>query len=154
MKLELKHLAPYLPYGLKLYRAELNKIYDLVVYNPSLTFAEGYIISEVTLEGNGVKPILRPLSDLTELGVDFATEHSINLLIGKDGNYGNTTLSVYKGKLTIEIENEEDYPKTERVDFITIQTIYDELLKNHYDIFGLIEKGLAVDINSLTKSAV
>lgn len=28
--------------------------------------------------------------------------------------------------------------------------LVENLLKNHFDVFGLIEKGLAVDINSLT----
>lgn len=66
-KLEPKHLAPYLPYGLKMKADEGTMIYE----------AKGINISEqfwiLIKDRNGfdcqisnIKPILRPLSDLTK----------------------------------------------------------------------------------------
>lgn len=58
MKLELKHLVGYLPYGLKVqYKSTYNdclKIRDLEIYNVSYSL----LMQD--------KPILRPLSDLTK----------------------------------------------------------------------------------------
>ena len=134
-KLELKHLAPYLPYRLIL-KGNFGTV-ELTISN-----------IEQSLMSNNRKPILRPLSDLSELGTDFATEHSINMIIGENDNYGKITLNHYKGSLSIEVES-DDYSNTEFVDLEKIEKIRNELLKSHYDIFGLIEKGLAIDINTI-----
>ena len=56
MKLELKTLAPYLPYGLKIRYIERNETHIFNSYN----------IDAVCSEQNHLKPILRPLSDLTK----------------------------------------------------------------------------------------
>jgi hypothetical protein len=55
-QLTLEHLAPYLPYGLKI----LNGWGDIKKLNYS------YLDDENNGFINHVKPILRPLSDLTE----------------------------------------------------------------------------------------
>lgn len=57
MKIELKHLAHYLPYGLKyksFYNNSINELEHL-----SLDFNS-------SMWGNSFKPVLRPLSDLTK----------------------------------------------------------------------------------------
>ena len=64
IKLELKHLAPYLPYGLNF--KGVSNTYELTIYNFKRAIPTG-------------KPILRPLSGLTEKnkreilksGIDF-----------------------------------------------------------------------------------
>ena len=110
-KLELKHLAPYLPYGLKFYwedlKGNINKPWSLTIN--SIDFA---------LE-NQNKPILRPLSDLInnefekELG-HFTPDFKFNL-------------------------DDTEYKFIEK------------MLKLHFDVFGLIEKGLAIDKNKLAQ---
>lgn len=55
MKLELKHLAPYLPYGLKLVYLD-GSIRDLIYLD----------LQSLSRIGIYCKPILRPLSDLTK----------------------------------------------------------------------------------------
>ena len=131
---ELKHLAPYLPYGLK-YKGIFNT-YELTVYN----------FKEAVQEG---KPILRPLSDLKSLGDKNIpiNSHTINQILG----YGEIEFSYFKGDLDIIHDSDSDqrYDSDKTISFSTFETIRTELLKGHYDIFGLIDAGLAIDINTL-----
>ena len=68
MKLELKHLAPYLPYGLKLYYEHTKKIGQV---SNIYTIGEGYDNDDIKISidrGSDehiwmYKPILKPLSD-------------------------------------------------------------------------------------------
>lgn len=67
MQLELKHLAPYLPYGLKGKMVEGDSIYDVISID---IYGNLDILSENKFDNDnigieGLKPILRPLSDLT-----------------------------------------------------------------------------------------
>jgi hypothetical protein len=128
MKLELKHLAPYLPYGLKcksttiLFGEEDNGIYEM-----------GLISMRGVLKGTG-KPILRPLSDLISLiNIDFEDEKfkPIDVIIRKGGCHSAVALHVKIGKGTLGFK------------------YFDLLLQWHFDVFGLIEKRLAIDINTI-----
>lgn len=69
MKLELKHLAPYLPYGLEVVACRIQNT-QFILEKMNQTKAYGYTkygnfvpISDLISE---IKPILRPLSDLTK----------------------------------------------------------------------------------------
>tara|TARA_R110000803_G_C11885991_1_gene310365 strand:+ start:427 stop:813 length:387 start_codon:yes stop_codon:yes gene_type:complete len=126
MKLELKHLAPYLTYGLKcksttiLFGEEDNGIYEM-----SLISMRG------VLKGTG-KPILRPLSDLTK-------EIEVN---------GNLFIPNHHPLFKIFINADMDWFMDNCpffVDYVQVQ----KLLEWHFDIFGLIDKELAIDINTL-----
>jgi len=138
MKLELKHLAGYLPYGLKMLANN-----DFV--SPK--------IRKLTVDGyqfivNTRKPILRPLSDLTKEiennGEKFVPINVLNEAfrpMSKDlVPYG------YNGKLEIDIDT-ENYSQT--IDLMDGFCIAQKLYEWHFDIHGLIEKGLAIDINTL-----
>lgn len=59
MKLELKHLAPYLPYGLK-----VSSIHTLNAENGIGNI--NHIVRAVNKGKKQYRPILRPLSDLTK----------------------------------------------------------------------------------------
>ena len=118
MKLELKHLAPYLPYKLLIDSAQFE---DTRVMGGMNNSSEEVCIDAVFRMQ--YKPFLRPLSELIELDVDnkpkyFPSIVCINL---------------------IDCSMIEETPYSE--------IIY--LLSNHFDIFGLIEKGLAIDINEI-----
>ena len=123
-KLELKYLAPYLPYGLKFYwedlKGNINEPWSLTIN--SIDFA---------LE-NQNKPILRPLSDLTK-----EITHNGEKFIPIDYFVGDDSDLVYNACL---IHNDFSY-----LPYNLVQL----LLEWHFDIFGLIEKGLAIDINTL-----
>ncbi len=118
-KLELKHLAPYLPYGLKYF-------VDYTDGDTEIVNLDGAFIDELYLS-NGLtcgyqsetsKPILRPLSDLTKN--EFVDD------LGKwYGDYQELDL--------------------DDIDYGIVKNYF----KHHFDVFGLIEKGLAIDINTI-----
>jgi len=119
MKLELKHLSPYLPYNLNMILKKdewmewkVQEIKPLRV----LWFNDNQ-------ESIGYKPILRPLSDLTKYK---------NIIFKLQKFNNDTTL------LFIDF----DYK-------VISYWEYEFLIENHFDVFGLIEKGLAIDINTL-----
>ena len=108
--LTIKHLAPYLPFGLKfLHHLEIYSLDGLYVNGDAFDADSGEIPFE------HCKPILRPLSDF---------------------NYS-------WGYPNKEMFYEDVKNKT-----ITVKLL-EELLEDHIDVFGLIEKGLAIDINEL-----
>lgn len=132
-KLELKHLAPYLPYGLKFYDL-LNEITHNVV---------GIIEDEIyAKEVNGdcyswyykesdELPILRPLSDLTK-EIEFNGEKFVFMSKIKESQHHLFFREDIKNPI-LSIQYSE----------------MQKLLSWHFDVFGLIEKGLAININTL-----
>jgi hypothetical protein len=119
MKLQKKHLAPYLDCELECI-VELTGSSELPWY-----FSEDgkYKLNGLMFdwmdsdEVTSIKPILKPLSDLD--------------------------------KEVLVIFNFITYPK--RGDSINVYS-YEFMIycfKNHFDVFGLIEKGLAIDINTI-----
>lgn len=124
MKLELKHLSPYLPYGLK---GEITRN----IYPRSKEIKEVTItnISDWNTRAYSIKPILRPLSELFE-------DKYKNLFFISDYTYA----------ILRKVQDGNKYNEVEALPyFVTVK-----LLENHFDVFGLIEKGLAIDINILT----
>jgi len=121
-KLELKHLAPYLLYGLKLQWIDLNEV----------------VMSADTIQvaiNQNIKPILRHLSDLpkhTDTNSDYV--YFFGEINGIDGM--GQAEAIARGIISIR-----------ELDYGTVGC----LLEHHYDVFGLIDKGLAIDINTLTK---
>jgi hypothetical protein len=143
-KLQLKHLAGYLPYELKI---QNGKEFDIVTgvskENVESIFRGTY---ENTSMIKDVKPILRPLSDLTKPitidGITFVPDTWI------DDNI-KTNVEIYKflnGEISLDIET-ENYNQT--IDLMDGYLIMQKLLEWHFDIYGLIDKGLAIDINTL-----
>lgn len=125
MELELKHLAAYLPYGLKVTKKDWAKIFKMDNDGTTLNCVGIDYILKVN-----AKPILRPLSYLTKeevngfsVGVRLQLRHLINN----------------------EIELFDDEAFLSRVSYYEL----DWLFERHFDVFGLIEKGLAIDINTL-----
>ena len=155
MKLELKHLAPYLPYGLMLKNIHTEKIGQV---NNIYTLGEGYDNDDIKLSIDFgfdehiwmFKPILRPLSDLTK-----EIEHNNKYFI---------PLNVIKKDMLVEFSYSDrenirsiKFPKgniciisigSEIVDECPLG-FYNNLLEWHFDVFGLIEAGLAIDKNTL-----
>ena len=136
MKLELKHLAPYLPYELRLIEGKHS--YVLSGGNLDEWFNWGF-------PPRDVRPILRPLSDITKEiehnGEEFFPLDKIRELFGI---YFDTDLD-----LVIE---GDDYATSEKyIGFKILQNATNKLFEWHFDVFGLIEAGLAIDINTLEK---
>jgi hypothetical protein len=144
MKLEIKHLAPYLPYKLKCLYTHTNKIGTI---SNIYTIGDGYDNEDVKLsiDYNNeehiwmFKPILRPISDLSILVKDEFERY--------DG--------IRSGKADEEVINIfcEENGVDEIIENIDLKSLPYEcieyIFRNHYDFFGLIEAGLAIDKTTL-----
>ena len=136
MKLELKHLALYLPYGLKLFYTHTKKIGQI---SNIYTIGEGYDNDDIKIsidysEGEHIwmyKPILRPLSHykkwiIKDIKKDLECTHNqvMEFLCFMDGSIS--------------------------LDMATVG-LYNIMCKKHIDFNGLIDKELAININTLEK---
>lgn len=135
MKLELKHLAPYLPYGLRIARSNFNYV------DMKEDFSELIELTSIKIKNwagedtvnptsgsillKDVKPILRPLSTLKDCPHLF---------------YYNALPSyledIVDGRQEFNISN-------------CPYSIMSLLFERHFDVFSLIPAGLAIDINEL-----
>ena len=132
MKLELKHLAPYLPFCLK-------GNYEVSEVVPSAKFElrnKELRTDNVDFFLNYAKPILRPLSDLTKEIEVNGKKFVPHIKLG-----GRTNLKDY------DIEY-----LSKNIDNMSYGLV-SKLIEWHFDVFGLIEKGLAIDINTLPQSS-
>lgn len=118
MKLELKHLAPYLPYKIKMLHYDKKK-----VLNAGQGSSVHWVgITHALNHQENTKPLLHPLSKLTDEQ------------IGELENHHNFSMMHYS-----EIKTDPTrYPFT----------IVEKLFEWHFDVFGLIEKGLAEPIET------
>jgi hypothetical protein len=121
-KLELKHLASYLPYGVKVMRPDNKTILEVkgIVFGDRLVFFENS--KETYGDLTKCKPLLRPLSQL-------------NLFIDELENIFDTL-----GYDNYSIEFIAKYP--ERLPYEIVQW----LLSKHFDIYVLIDKKLAIKL--------
>jgi hypothetical protein len=143
MKLEIKHLAHYLPYKLKC-KWKKSKPYELIglrkgnqsvsnelwIWKDGLHYNTGYLYECI--------PILRPLSDLTKEievnGEKFVPIERLFEVESKNDRYLNY----------LEIEQQSKIG----MKYISYG-IVEKLAEWHIDFQGLIEKQLAIDINTL-----
>lgn len=139
--LELKHLAPYLPYGLTFYWESLDgsdKKHPWVLKPENIAFA-------IDMQN---KPILRPLSDLTkEIEVNGEKFVPIDIIRKEDKDWFCIEGDEYILREDIGGGGWIGYITIERIPYWIIQ----QLFEWHFDVFGLIYKGLAIDINKLKK---
>ena len=139
MKLELKHLAPYLSYGISI---EVNfQKQKYITDSWGLKCQRDYLISEYErgvkkgLTLNQVKPILRPLSDLTK-EIEVNGEKIIPIRVFEKEEDFESNLQTLK---LINNNNLDKFP----------YKWYVKLLEWHFDTDNLIGKKLAIDINTL-----
>lgn len=124
MKLELQNIVGYLPYGLK-YKDKpegFNEIRTLCINTIGWFLYEG-------------KPILRPLSDLTK-------EIEVN---------GEKFVPIVKLQLKYDWSDKisiNDFSITS-MSMEDVLFVIEKLYEWNFDIHGLIEAGLAIDINTL-----
>lgn len=122
MELELKHLAPYLPYGLKLICDADNEVEEMRELSPN-----GITTSVGNCYTYDVKPLLLPLSEWRKIenGTLFFSPffHSMQDM---DGGIEHNIMSTPYYDLQL-------------------------LFVHHYDVFGLISSGLAIDSTTIDK---
>jgi len=129
MKLELKHLAQYLPYELRYANTKNDKIYTMKSVSNGINMVDfGW---GDAMEIKEVKPILHPLSDFEKaICKDLMIKFSTSLMI------------------IHEIWNLIQKEKT--LNQINYET-YLFMCKNHVDFNNLIENNLAIDINTINQ---
>ena len=155
-KLELKHLAPYLPYGLKMCE-RIKRINEKTLEEYEMSYGQGEIFSYIgsttpyIIWDNGrngtqktflssftsdkaYKLLLRPLSDLT-----------------KEIEHNERTFVPYESKILVDFmtiteemdclyESSHDISKDYQMPYYIIE----QLIAWHFDVFGLLYAGLAI----------
>ncbi len=143
MELKIEHLTPYLPYGLGI--ATIKDIYNQSkknwrYYGEMSTCCNGTNINILIADSDIFKPILKPLPT-------FRNSYDLKALYDFVDNF--QWCDQYDQFLEIWIED----PKSiKELVLKAPYEIFKYLLSEHYDVFGLIENGLAVDINTISVS--
>ncbi len=166
-KLELRFLAGYLPYGLK---ALGNCNYHTIIgFKNETYFIEGgnnYAYGDIA----DFKPILRPLSDLTkEIEVNGSKFVPIVELVKISDPFFRTVKDILSKGVVHGIRYFDEtsncivfnysrdtssfttFENDLKTTFITQKQLelFEKLYEWHFDVHGLIESGLAIDINTL-----
>ena len=144
--MELKHIAPYLPYGLKCKYADSPTIWEIDIFAHKINHDDDKLpIYHLIRQDEGVttcKPILRPLSDLTKPiehnGERFVPLEIIVAIALKEMDIKESD-AVILSRMIMYNDNIHKIP------FWCIQ----KLIEWKFDIFNLIEKGEAIDVNTL-----
>lgn len=147
MKLELKHLAPYLPYSLKFY----VDMYEFTEGNCKPEMRLFTMGNDITMCLKYGKPILRPLSDLTK-EIEHNGENFIPVDYFEIGDNDNDSLEYDSGNIRLidALTTASKYNSFGDFNFYPFGAIQ-KLIEWHFDVFGLIDAGLAIDINTLNK---
>jgi len=142
-ELTIKELAPYLPYGLNVWNTTDEFPYKLLALEEN----------NCTLESGDIpfyrcKPILRPFSDLTK-EIEVNGEKFVPMEYFEKNI--NKTIFFYKplnNDLPLEISIQtQDYSQS--IDLFNGYLCVQKFCEWHIDFQGLIDAGLAVDINTI-----
>lgn len=148
-KIPIEKLSPYLPFKLKVKTIGLFEGDPVFIMTTDTAKTNDAPIQWVLDEDN-IKPILHPLSDLPKVmsklrDLFFKTSEL------KDGSASLTETLVYEDGFKIKIEDYHYRGDSVHVyyKYISDFEIYQKLLEWHFDIYGLIPEGLAIDVNTL-----
>jgi hypothetical protein len=135
-KLTLEQLAPYLPYGLKV----SNKINlsEYGICKNTIERLDGFVLGNV-------------LTDMDEFDIKYCILHLRPL--------SDLTKEItHNGETFVPIENIAIYSPTNqglsylieqiKTGFIEV-IVFNKLIEWHFDVFGLIGKELAIDLNTI-----
>ena len=130
---QLKHVVGYLPYNLLIYdkvvKNEFVALEFITSHNQVDEFGFGNNLHQL-LKDDELLLVLRPMCDL----------------------FNNEFLYIWNKELdteSLEILIEKPYDR-EFIQFYKFSSSFmDEIYKNHFDFYGLIEKGQAININTL-----
>lgn len=184
-KLKLEHLAPYLPYELKV--TFEGDEYTHIVVGLNIASSRGVeLISPFghfgTARVEDCIPILRPLSDLTKeinhkgerfvpmvelykiargrfkdsIVKQWSVMSTTSIIVEKEGN-NDFIFSLFKSDSDVRIEDSYFFQlhSTNSPKLLNIQCwniLFQKLLEWHFDIFRLLDKKLAIDINTLNEN--
>ena len=134
MKLELKHLAPYLPYSLMFKHTIIDKTLEMIGVENQPNLRVRLIDGLYVCEQEILKPILRPMFDLV---ADKEICDLLNLELEPNGLFLNGWYLLQNSLNAVAISYEE------------MQNVLTILYSKHYDVFGLIPVGLAISIHDV-----
>ena len=176
-KLTLEHIAPYLPYSLEIYTEYYDKIVTAIGVKNNSILCGDYISSKGgafdQVDFNSAKPLLRPMSDLIKPIIVEGYNESREFIPAIE--LAKLTVEIYplqrvfvdkKGGVifdykivkkpfgnALKVANGDAW-----VVYLSFTSplkskafIIQQLFKWHFDVFGLIEKDLAIDMNTLNK---
>lgn len=133
-KLELRHICPYLPYGLEcIYSPTGNK---MTIDGVSFMFGDYCIHMKENSDGHGfgfIKPLLRPLSNLTK-EIEHNGEKFVPIEWLEEKYY---TLDLHEQCERLI----EDERWINQCSYLLVQHLHEW----HFDTENLIEKGLAIE---------
>ena len=142
-KITLDHLAPYIPYGLKV--ETVDGIFEVDGWGSEI----GIFLKTMMYGANAIpayKPILRPLSDLTkEITHNGETFVPIDYL---NGEFAGKIPRKFEVNQTIRNPN-IFFTLAEWISFKELHELFELLFSWHFDVFGLLDAGLAIDFNDL-----
>lgn len=140
MKLEKKHFAAYLPYGLKcevINWSEKNGRYETHRTTMDSVYSDGTCTFHELVEAEqgfeSIMPILQPLSDITQK-IDFEGKKVFpsEVILERTG-------------YDILTNKEQLIEPIKRLPYVVVCL----LIEMHFDVFELINEGLAIDVNTL-----
>lgn len=145
-RIKFEHIAPYIPYGLEFKCSDvqsgeyaISMITEIHLGNEVLEVgATQFDFSDLGTEE--LKPIFRPLSDLIK-DIDVIKQELF--LDSKSDNYNY--LGVINHAHAFHLDGK-------KVGVLAMPHFFiKKLFKERFDVFGYIEKGLAIDMQSIVK---
>lgn len=171
-ELTIEHIAPYLPYGLK---CQVTDKGELKIATLNAIYTDNtYVFSDIIESEQGfedIKPILRPLSDLTK-EIEHNGERFVPIVELFQLSYQDIYEHRFNGDTTIlsskylaaqfqedgwsygfTVELPTQFQMTANGDQLTISNfdLYQKLFQWHFDTQGLIDSGLAININEINQ---
>lgn len=143
MELTINHIAPYLPYSLKVLRPDGKTILD--VYG--VQGIDGALIihkenDSLTYSGlHGCKPLLLPLSELALTSPVIIKGSEIDTQV-TPAEYISTSIKDSQRNIRLLLNGEADGLE---------QWKFERLLQLHFDVFNLIPEKLAIDLTTIVK---
>lgn len=148
-------LAMSLPYGLKVLRVNDN----IIINYFGIHYVNEFDRNDPEIDYH---PILHPLSDLTK-EIEHKGERFVPIVELAKISYPERYVSLYvyrDGIIRAEIDFEDYYVHLyfDGKDFVSDSSIqnqfklFQKLIEWHFDIAGLIEKGEAIDVNTLPEN--
>lgn len=151
-QLTIKELAPYLPYGLmvEIQQTTYGKIIEpFVGIKHGNFFFGGRKVDVDEYSFDEFKPILRNLSSLTKEiehnGERFVPLNKLKYIINDFDTFGSNDISdIFIGDTNRNYGTEYYFNDTIEI----VQKMHEW----HFDLYGLIEQGLAIDVETLEEN--
>jgi hypothetical protein len=146
-EIQLTDLVNYLPYNLQLICWSDCFILDSIGINGVVILKnnDGIMSSLIVNIGNQFLPVLKPMSKLYELKPNYDGSYHTEIETNFGGAFLDFNWSWTENSISCVFEN--GLKMYQSVPF----EVFKYLFENHFDVFGWINDGLAIDYYSLNK---